>query len=545
MKRLLLALTAALFSTVACIGAADSYTWTEITPSVPDMQATGLVVQPVDGRVMVAMGAEFGAGKLFISADRGDTWSPSINAPPTLADVQSLFANPGRPGQVFADELSWYSYCPSGCPNASYAGRRYRTPDFGATWFEVPATGSMFATDPRDADRLLATQNEPVGIGQINVFADLVESGDGGRSWSRVSSSHVGFFAAGPVRSAPARMFTTITTIHTIFHVYASTTVETRVSNDSGVTWSPVNHDPAISFYWLQQDPHRGNVIYGLAGPVDDPATVGLARSDDGGVSWRTVLQLPKAALAQFPRLSIDESRPDDIWLWGTLDNVYHSADGGLSWETAGGNLGPFAVSFERSPTYSLPRVFLNPADSNVAYVIAKGRLYRGARNARLDPKLVEYHYDIDRYWVAASQGEAYSQDYRLEPGNVWRTGERWGAWRGDDAPAGAVGSCRFWPKSQTGWRTRILVLKDGECESIRSDPNWILEAEDEFFAVPSRDRATCPAGLVAVRRFHNLQPDFNHRWVANPALFAEMRVQRAWYDEGVRFCARPLGANE
>ena len=536
---------AAIFSTVACIAAADSYTWTDITPSVPNMRATDLFVQPIDGRVMVAMGAELGAGKLFISADRGSTWSPSINAPPSLADVAYLFANPGRPGQVFATELSWYSYCPSGCPNASYTGRRFRTPDFGATWTEVPATVSIFASDPLDPDRLLAVENEPLDIGLVNVISHLVESRDSGLTWSRVSPKNIKSPVAGPVRSAPTRMFSTVSTIHTIFHAYASTTVEAFVSNDSGATWSPVSHDPTINFYWLQQDPHRGNVIYGLAGPAGDMASVGLVRSDDGGVSWRSLFQVAKGIYPQYPRLSIDEFRPDDVWLWGTLDNVYHSGDGGLSWETVGGSLGPFAASFEHFFTNAWPRVVLNPTDSNVAYVISRGRLYRGVRNAKLDPVLVEYHYENDRYWVAASQGEAYSQDYRLEPGDVYRTGLRWGAWRADDAPAGAVGSCRFWPKPQTGWRTRVLTLKDGECESLRSDPNWILEAEDEFFAVPSRNRATCPAGLVPVRRFHNRQPDFNHRWVADPALFAEMRVQRAWFDEGVRFCARPLGANE
>jgi hypothetical protein len=507
------------------------------------MRATGIVVQPIDGRVMVAMGAELGAGKLLISADRGSTWSPSINAPPTLADVQSLFANPGRPGQVFANELSWYSGCPSGCPNAGYTGRRFRTDDFGATWIQVPATGSMFATDPRDADRLLAVQDEPLGIGLVNVISHLVESRDKGLTWSRVSSKDIDLPVAGPVRSAPTRMFSTVYTTYAPFHVCCLYSIETLVSNDSGVTWSPVKLDPTITFYWLQQDPHRGNVIYGLAGPASDPATTGLVRSDDGGVSWRSLLQLVKGTVAQYPRLSIDEFRPDDIWLSGTLDNVYHSGDGGLSWETVGGNLGPFAASFERFFTYAWPRVFLNPADSNVAYVISKGRLYRGLRNARLDPHVVEYQYQEDRYWVATSQGEAYSQDYRMEPGDVRRTGIIWGAWRADDAPAGAVGSCRFWPRPETGLRTRVLVLQGFECEDLKRNPNWILEAENEFYAVPPVSGA-CSNGLIPVRRFNNLQPDLNHRWVVDDATEARM-LSLGWYHEGVRFCSRPLGKGE
>ena len=35
-----------------------------------------------------------------------------------------------------------------------------------------------------------------------------------------------------------------------------------------------------------------------------------------------------------------------------------------------------------------------------------------------------------------------------------------------------------------------------------------------------------------------------NHRYVADLAVAQQMRPA-GWYDEGVRFCARPLGSNE
>jgi hypothetical protein len=53
-----------------------------------------------------------------------------------------------------------------------------------------------------------------------------------------------------------------------------------------------------------------------------------------------------------------------------------------------------------------------------------------------------------------------------------------------------------------------------------------------------------CPAQLLPVRRFYNLQSNVNHRYVADAATVAEMRAA-GWYDEGVRMCARPLGADE
>ena len=93
------------------------------------------------------------------------------------------------------------------------------------------------------------------------------------------------------------------------------------------------------------------------------------------------------------------------------------------------------------------------------------------------------------------------------------------------------------------GLRTRVLLLKGFECDALRGSPGWILEAENDFYAVPPAADA-CPAGLVPVRRFHNLKPDLNHRWVGDESTAAEMR-SRGWYDEGVRMCARPLGSNE
>jgi hypothetical protein len=286
-------------------------------------------------------------------------------------------------------------------------------------------------------------------------------------------------------------------------------------------------------------DPLRANVLYGrrLVWDTENSYHSSVMRSDNGGLAWREILVSPTPD----PRLIIDPAHPNVIWIidW-ERDTFLLSDNRGETWQSV-----PFPLP-KPTPNYSWPRTLVpSPGEPGVVYAVQYGRLFRGTPSVKRDPVVVEFHYDIDRYWITSLDNEAVSQDWRKEPGNVFRTGERFGVWRADDAPAGAVGSCRFWPRPQTGWRTRIIVLKDGECESIRSDPNWILEGEDEFFAVPSRDHATCPAGLMPVRRFHNLQPDFNHRWVADPALFAEMRVQRAWYDEGVRFCARPLGSNE
>ena len=185
----------------------------------------------------------------------------------------------------------------------------------------------------------------------------------------------------------------------------------------------------------------------------------------------------------------------------------------------------------------------VSPAEPGVVYLVWSSRLYRGVPSVAPDPVVVEFQYEGNRYWSTPLDGEAVSQDYRQQPGDVHRTGLRWGAWRSDDAPAGALGSCRFWPKPETGLRTRVLVQQGFECEAIKSSGAWILEAENEFHTLPPIS-GSCPAGSIAVRRFNNLRADLNHRWASDEAVAADMRA-RGWYDEGVRFCARPLGQNE
>jgi hypothetical protein len=187
--------------------------------------------------------------------------------------------------------------------------------------------------------------------------------------------------------------------------------------------------------------------------------------------------------------------------------------------------------------------VVVSPAEPGVVYLVWFNRLYRGVPSAAPDPVVVEFEYEGNRYWSTSLDGEAVSQGYRVEPGHVSRTGLKWGAWRSADAPAGALGSCRFWSKPESGLRTRVLVLQGFECEALKRNSGWILEGENEFFAMPPVGNG-CAVGLVPVRRFHNLKADVNHRWVADPAAAGDMRA-RGWYDEGVRFCARPLGSNE
>ena len=216
---------------------------------------------------------------------------------------------------------------------------------------------------------------------------------------------------------------------------------------------------------------------------------------------------------------------------------LYRSDDSGDTWQAVSS-----PIDFLISSGYA--GLTLSTAEPGIVYLITNnGHLYRGVPSSIADPVVAEFEYEGDRYWLTSLDGEAFSQDYRQQPGNVHRTGIKWGAWRADDAPVGAVGSCRFWSKPESGMRTRVLVLQGFECEAVKRDPNWILEAENEFYAVPPVNGA-CSNGLIPVRRFNNLRADLNHRWVVDDATEARMR-ERGWYHEGVVICSRPLGKGE
>jgi hypothetical protein len=326
------------------------------------------------------------------------------------------------------------------------------------------------------------------------------------------------------------------------------------VSRNSGNSWTAFDPGTAAPLRWIRADPRLANVLYALrerTEPFDSPGngSGAILRSEDEGASWRVIYSFENywAYINVKPDLAIDPARPNQLWLFGLEAGVFRSTDRGETWTKVMEGATParrYDGGFYPDLEAIVNKVVVNPADSGVVYAAQGPRIYRGMPSQRPDPVVAEFHYDIDRYWLTSLDGEALSQDYRKEPLNVWRTGSRWGAWRADDAPAGAVGSCRFWSSPRSGLRTRVLVQQGFECEALKSSPDWILEAENEFFTVPPAAGA-CGNGLVAVRRFNNLQPDANHRWVTDDAIAAEMRGPRAWYDEGVRFCARPLGANE
>ena len=535
---------AAILSMAACSAWAQvTYQWTDIAPEGLGF-VSGMAIQPIDGRLIISGSFTVGGApaSVMYSNDHGSTWKAGGN-PPTFPS--SLFVHPGLPGVVYAQTDGFSGSSRFG--TTSTEGTVYRSDDFGRTWSLVYTAAlaesiQPFGSDPLDTHAVYALRKPGQGCSALvgclyGSSWQVMRTPDDGRDWTGLSTLLGDVVTTysnpiGPTPANPTRLF-----------VQGGATV--LVSNDRGATFSrfATSLEPLLES--VVPDPLRPNVVYAtrVSSDVYFNHYVKL-RSDDAGASWHEIYS---SILGSYGPPVIDPARSRTLWIGPEPDGnttyaMHRSDDAGNTWQPVPYPGGPYDGTPRDCTIRGATRtaLMLSPAEPGVVYVLTGCRFFRGVPSIVPDPIVVEYQYEGDRYWLTSLDGEAVLQDYRQQPGDVHRTGVKWGAWNASDAPAGAVGSCRFWPKTA---RTRVLVQQGFECDILKRDPNWILEAENEFFTLPPTNDA-CPAGTVTVNRFINLQPDFNHRWVADRAIAAEMKV-RGWYDEGVRFCARPLGSNE
>lgn len=527
---------------------APGFTFTDITPDgIAAVEQVG--AHPFDGQKLVVVHRN----GIRLTSDGGATWTSPMHPPGALIYVERLFVHKGRPGVVFVQEGGQ-----SVSGEAPKGGATYRSADFGNSWTLVhgPLSSSTlrmvspFASDPIDPERLYATSRSPFSCFRGCVFIDVpsdnqvLESTDGGITWfdAAMGSSPRGSegtqTAEGPVPAAPDRMFLTSGVAY--------------FSINGGREWRTLPWERAEHLTWVKQDPYRPSVLFALAYLPNDSAlgdytNVGksrLFRSDDAGASWSPILDINDRSRfsGHQPTLTFDPIT-GNLWLSDIEAGLLLSIDDGRSWANLGfpAGTGP-TISGALDPSTRVRAVVPSTTEPGRVYVVWRSRLYAGYAPAlRRDPVAIEFRAK-DRYWISANHGETVSQDYRGY--EALRTGLRFGLWSRADAPQGAVGFCRFQGNPSHGQSSRFLTLKGAECGALRSDPGWVLEGEDESFAVPAGTGGQCAAGTVAVTRFVNGLRNANHRYVADAEVAKAMRGS-GWIEEGVAFCARPLESDE
>lgn len=369
---------ASLFSTLTLPARAGVGTWTAVGPEGGSV--TVLAASPSDPRVVYAGTERSG---VFRSGDGGRTWrsaSQGLAAAGSFPPLATLEVDPRRPSRVYAGTRGYGAYrsqdggatwartgLPAAGPGATvralfaeprvadvlYAGTTQgvlRSRDGGRTWTprsaglpasEVlalgadPAGGYLYAGLQnggvyRSADQggrwEKANAGLPSSVQTLGfdprspsvVFAGtangLFRSLDRGRRWSRVGAGVI-------VRFVAAVGFQGSTDT-----AYAASRDGAFVSPNRGATWSPV--EGALPVPQLISFAIGPEALF--AGSIEDRRGGGIARSVDGGATWR-------AANRGFSTLSPQEmafhpTDPDTLYVSAGSPGLFKSIEGGANW---------------------------------------------------------------------------------------------------------------------------------------------------------------------------------------------------------------------
>jgi photosystem II stability/assembly factor-like uncharacterized protein len=266
-----------------------------------------------------------GAGKLYRTANGGETWEKVWEQPGTfIRALGFLDALNGFLGNVGTD---YY-------PGVTDTRPLYRTRDGGATWTPIDAPGSgivkgICGIDIVQERRIFQGELRDVTVihaaGRVGGPATMLRSVDGGETWSVVDLRaqagmilDVKFFDAQNGLVCAASLGDT-----------AQANAMILRTSDGGATWTEA-YRSARSFEncWKMSFPSR-RVGYATVQNYEEGATRRvIVKTEDGGATWRELPLVDDARVRAFGIGFVDESRG---WV-GTTTSGFETRDGGASW---------------------------------------------------------------------------------------------------------------------------------------------------------------------------------------------------------------------
>jgi photosystem II stability/assembly factor-like uncharacterized protein len=362
----------------------------------------------------------FGAagGGVWKTTDSGQTWH-SVFDKVSASSIGALAIAPSNPQVIYVGTGQVEARYDIAAGNGVY-----KSTDGGATWNSVglAATRHIGAVlvDPRNADTVLVG-----ALGHYfgpNPERGVYRSGDGGKTWQQTlfvdadtgvvdlaadpSNPDIVYAATWQVRNYPWLSY---------FQPNAGPGSGLYRSGDGGKSWARITGHgwPTASlgriglatagggrvYAVINAAPHSGNVPH--AASKDEG---GLYRSDDGGANWQAVSQEGWLENDYFCRITTDPGNRDRIYSAG--QSVRRSDDGGKTWTVFKGAPGGDDYHFLWINPKN-PQRMVVASDQGTAVSVNAGRSWSDWYN---QPTGQFYHLAADNrfpYWVYSGQQDS------------------------------------------------------------------------------------------------------------------------------------------
>ncbi|MHB1686076.1 MAG: T9SS type A sorting domain-containing protein [Ignavibacteriaceae bacterium] len=318
--------------------------WSPIGPGNIGGRIRSILVRPSNPNDIL-IGAV--SGGIWKSTDGGASWSPKTDQGNPIA-ISSMTNNGDT---VYAGTGEGW-----GNGDAVYGGGIYKSTDFGDTWTLLPSTIGSHIWNFRNIMKISIDPSNNIyaatyaynykdNVGKYYSNGGLYKSGDGGTTWTKISTTSVSNYYS------PCDVIAVSSTdVILATRGYAPNWGGIFQTTNGGTTWNQITSGLPSSNYnniALAQDPSHFNTVYAVFQSTDnskagDAGLKGIYKSTDAGSTWAALTKPP--VIKSTDNLSylgsqgwygnviaIDPNNSKNIYVGGV--DMMKSTDGGKTWD--------------------------------------------------------------------------------------------------------------------------------------------------------------------------------------------------------------------